>query len=204
MGTLAAFHLPGIRALHNVTSFVETGTAAGDGVAHAIDAGFSLVHSIEIIPEVAAAAKARFSADDRVTIWTDDSRHALPLILKELPPDPALFWLDAHFPGAHTAGADYESEPDVRRRLPLEEEVAVIARMRRGQRDVLLIDDARIYQPGPYGAGDLPPNWAPLRNVERSLNFIRQAFGKTHGVVVDYRDQGYIMVFPHANLKRAA
>lgn len=204
MGSLAAFNLDGIRELHRLRAFVETGTATGDGVAQALANGFEIVHSIEVVPAVAAAAQARFGGDKRVTIWTDDSRHALPLICRELPPGPALFWLDAHFPGAHTQGADYAAEPDLGRRLPLRDELQIIAEARPDGGDVLLIDDARLYQPGPYGAGDLPPDWAPLRNVERSLGFVRELFGRTHGVVVDYRDQGYVMIFPHASLKQAA
>lgn len=204
MGTLAHFNLAGIRALHSLKSFVETGTAQGDGVAMALAAGFDPIYSVEVMPEVAQSARARFKGQRAVEIFEGDSRHCLPEILKELPREPALFWLDAHFPGAHGHGQAYDAEPDLNRRLPLHDEIDIIRKMRGDARDVLLIDDARIYQAGPYGAGDLPPDWAPIKGLERNINFIRAAYGDTHGVVCDYADHGYLMIFPRTFLKQAA
>jgi len=203
MGTLAHFNLAALAQLHGLKALVETGTAQGDGVAAALAAGFSTIHSVEIIPAVAERARQRFAGRAGVTIWEGDSATELPKILEALPEGPTLFWLDAHFPGAHT-GADYAAEPDLERRLPLEREVALIAAARPAARDLVLIDDARIYQPGPYGAGDLPADWPPLAGCVRSLDFVRAAFGATHGVVVDYSDQGYVMVVPKPKLRKAA
>ena len=102
MGSLVHFNVRKLAKLHGLRSFVETGTAQGDSLAVAGTVPeFVALHSIEIIPTVAAAARLRFEKDKRVQIWEDDTRHALPLILKELPEGPALFWLDAHFPAAH-------------------------------------------------------------------------------------------------------
>jgi hypothetical protein len=204
MGTLAHFDMAGLAQRHGLKHFVETGTAQGDGLALAAQVrAFQTLHSIEIVPALVAAAKARFASDARVTVWEGDSGAVIPMLLRDLPPEPCLWWLDAHFPGAHS-GADYAAEADVHRRLPLAGEIAAIRAARAGVRDVLLLDDARIYQPGPYGAGDLPPDWPPLAGVERSLDFVREAFGSTHGVVVDYSDQGYVMVVPRPVLRLAA
>jgi hypothetical protein len=205
MGSLARFNLPGLAQVHGLKHFVETGTAQGDSVALACQVkAFASLHSIEIVPELATAAKARFEKDERVVIWQGDSVTCLSMVLRDLPPEPALFWLDAHFPGAHS-GAKYDAEPDAKKRLPLEDEIALIRQARDGIRDVLLIDDARIYQPGPYSGGDLPPDWPPLKGIQRDgIGFIRAAFGKTHGVVVDFSDQGYVMVVPQRVLKKAA
>lgn len=198
MGTLAHFHIDVMRKRHGLVSFVETGTGAGAGVLQAVKAGFGAIHSVEVVDELVEAARRQFQKVPAVKIWRGASSGVLPLILKELPEGPALFWLDAHFPGADYGLGEYEGEKDLARRLPLEEEVAIIRRHREGQRDILLIDDARIYQPGPYGAGDLPADWPPLAGVKRSLDFVREAYSRTHGVVVDYAQQGYVMVVPHA------
>lgn len=198
MGTLAHFNLAGVRVLHGLRSFVETGTAQGEGVEIARLAGFDPIHSIEIVPQLAQAARFRFAGHKQVNIWEGSSLHCLPMILGELPAEPCLFWLDAHFPGAHH-GADYAAEKDLVVRLPLDEEVRMIRAARPEAKDVLLIDDARIYQPGPYSGGDLSDSWEPLKGVDRSprrLDFIRALYGATHGTVVDYSDQGYVMVFP--------
>lgn len=202
MGTLAHFSIPAIATSFGTKSFVETGTATGDSLALAAQhPGFERLYSIEIVPELASAACKRFAGDKRIAIIEGDSTERMSEIIDVLDDAPALFWLDAHFPGAHT-GAAYDAEPDVARRLPLQAELEEIARRRRDSRDVILIDDARIYQPGPYGAGDLPADWPPLRGVKRSLHFVRALFGDTHGVVVDYADQGYVMVFPKINGRR--
>ena len=204
MGSLTHFNLAGLAQLHGLRHFVETGTAQGDGLAQAAQVKeFQTLHSIEIVPELVSAAKARFASDKRITVWAGDSGHVIPMLLRDLPLEPCLWWLDAHFPGAHS-GADYAAEPNVRRRLPLADEIAAIRAARGSVRDVLLLDDARIYQPGPYGAGDLPPDWPPLAGIERRLDFVRQAFGATHGVVVDYSDQGYVMVVPRPLMRKAA
>ena len=204
MGALSHSPVDALVERHGVVSFVETGTARGDSLACAAAVSrLTALHSIEIVPELVTAAKQRFKDDPRVCIWAGNSAEWLPAILASLPPGPCLFWLDAHFPGAHT-GADYAAEADVQRRLPLEAEVAAIAAARPGAGDVLLLDDARIYQPGPYPAGNLPDDWPPLAGCTRSLEFVRKAYGATHGVVVDYADQGYVMVVPRAVLKKAA
>lgn len=197
MGTLTRFDLPAMRRRFNLAALVETGTASGDSIEVARHAGFEVLHTIEIVPELAAAARARFRADPRVQVWEGDSAACLPMILKELPARPVLFWLDAHFPGAHT-GAPYDAEPDVARRLPLEREIALISAARPGVPDVLLVDDARIYQPGDYAAGNLPADWPPLAGLARNLDFVRARYARTHGIVIDHADQGYLMIFPKA------
>ncbi len=206
MGTLAHFNLAGIRALHGLKSFVETGTAGGDGVEQARLAGFDPIHSIEIVPELVKAAQFRFAEHKQVSIWAGNSARCLPMILRDLPAGPCLFWLDAHFPGAHH-GADYSAEKDAGVRLPLDDEIRMIRAARPDARDVLLIDDARIYQPGPYSGGDLPPDWPPVQNIGRGpkrLDFVRELYGSTHGVVTDFDDQGYLMVFPQVLFRKAA
>lgn len=204
MGTLAHFDLALLARIHGLVSLVETGTAQGDSLAVAARVPqFQQLHSIEIVQELHEAARARFKSDERIHVWHGDSLGTLPAVLASLPAGPCLFWLDAHFPGAHS-GADYAAEPDVVRRLPLQAEIELIRTARPDARDVLLIDDARIYQPGPYGSGDLPDNWPPLAGATRSLDFIRTNYGGTHGMVVDYADQGYAMVVPRPQLRKAA
>lgn len=198
MGTLHHFNLAAMRKIYGLKSFVETGTGEGMGVRLAVAAGFERIYSIECVHSLAVDVAAKFAHVPSVHIHSGQSVELLPGIIDLMPPGPALFWLDAHFPGADHAGAEYDAEQDVDRRLPLEREVELISRLREGCRDLVFIDDARIYQPGPYGAGDLPLDWAGLRGVERKgLDFVRNAFGRTHGVVVDYADQGYVMVSPH-------
>jgi hypothetical protein len=112
-----------------------------------------------------------------------------------------LFWLDAHFPGADSGLAKYEDEPEIGRRLPLRDEIRLIRAIRPDALDVLLIDDARIFQPELDGRADLyvsglRKDWPPLRGVDRTPDFIREAYGKTHGIVCDFSDQHYFVIVP--------
>lgn len=193
MGVLRRFDLAYLRERFGLKSFVETGTGEGKSIPYAAESGFEVVHSIEIEPALVDLARTKYPW---AHIHCGDSAEKLAEILPTLGEEPALFWLDAHFPGAETGHHKYHEEENVERRLPLEREVRLIAEARKGVRDVILIDDARIYQPGPYGLGDLPEDWPPLRGVKRSLDFVREAFGATHGIVVDYADTGYVIVTP--------
>jgi hypothetical protein len=192
MGTLVRFDIERLRRQHHLAHFVETGTADGDGTAFASGFGFETLTTIEIMPALAANARSRFSADPRVLVLEGDTSEVLEEVCRNTD-GPALFWLDAHFPGAHH-GADYAAVENVATRLPLEREIEAIAKRR--QRDVVIIDDARIYIDGPFDNGNLPPDWPPLRGVTRSLDFIRKAFAGTHNVAIDYADEGYVLVSP--------
>lgn len=210
MGTLAAYNLAALRAMHGLRAMVETGTATGEGTELARAAGFDPIHTIEIEPHLAAAARARFAQAPAVTVWEGDSRAVLPRILEALPPEPCLFWLDAHFPGAHT-GAAYDAERDAGRRLPLVDEVRAIRAARPAARDVLLIDDARLYLPSmEYGARDefsaaiADGTWPPIAGLARGIEWLREAYGATHGIVCDYAMQGVLMVFPRIDAARRA
>lgn len=200
MGTLTHFNLPAVIERYRLRHFVETGTGSGESLAHAAQAPFETLHSIEISEPLYTAARSRFAHDKRITVHLGESVRVLNQILRVIPPDePIMFWLDAHFAGADYGLADYGDDKNVRRRLPLQDEVAAI-REARGDyaRDVIFADDARIYHDSPwYQAGPLPPDFPGLKGLEeRSLQFFRDAFGPTHGIVVDYAAQGFVMVCP--------
>lgn len=192
MSTLRRFDIAGLRRNFGLQAFVETGTGEGRAVEHAGNSGFKVVHSIEIEPSLVDLARTKYPW---AQIHCGDSLAKLAEILPTLP-SPALFWLDAHFPGAETGHKKYAAEQDTAKRLPLEHEIRLIAEARKGIADVLLIDDARIYEPGPYALGNIPDDWPALQGVERSLDFLRKAYGETHGIVIDYADTGYVMVTP--------
>lgn len=77
-------------------TFIETGTAAGEGIMSALEAGFERIISIEANPDVFVKACKRFRDNDRVTNILGDSGVVLPDILRGID-EPATFWLDAHW-----------------------------------------------------------------------------------------------------------
>ncbi|MGH6923841.1 MAG: hypothetical protein ACRED5_08895 [Propylenella sp.] len=105
-------------------------------IAAALDR-FERIYSIEIDPALATAAQARFrGASQKVHIVCGDSAKVLTEVIKKLP-DRALFWLDGHYSGPQTG----QGESDT----PILMEIEAIARQRGGRKDVIIIDDARLF-----------------------------------------------------------
>ena len=197
MGHLRVFNLSSLRQRYGCRHFVETGTGTGDSLAYAASSKFDSLSSIEIHPEIAAAARAKLEKDARISIKVGKSGDVLPELLAHLPPEePILFWLDAHFPGADFGLARYDAEPDVQTRLPLEQELEIIRSIRPGADDVILIDDLRIYEQGPFKNGNIP-DWAQTLPPEmRHIRFVDRLFAESHFIERRYEDEGYLVLLP--------
>ncbi len=191
MGSIKRFHIARIKKEFNCNYFFETGTWKGDGVAYAQQFGFDHIYSSEIIPEIANRAKKRFQNDKNIEILTGNSTDILKNTLASIPGN-CIFWLDAHFPGAEEGLEKYNAFEDETIKLPLEEEILAIKRLREGFKDVILIDDLRIYETGPFDSGNLPEGILPPK--VRTTSFIDQTFGQSHSILKSFKDEGYIMI----------
>lgn len=193
MGSISRFNLSKIAADYNCPHFVETGTWKGDAVAYALQTNFATIISVEIVPGIAAEAQKRFQQYKNVRIIEGNS---VSVLFKELPllQGNCIFWLDAHFPGAEEGINRYDAETNEDRRLPLEKEIEAARSSRQGFNDVLIIDDLRIYEDGPYENGNAPADTLPKAN--RNIDFIFSHFGATHHINRLYRDEGYILLTP--------
>jgi hypothetical protein len=120
-------------------TFIETGTFFGDTTA-AMEPHVDRLVTIEVSPELAARARARFAGQERVRIVEGDSGHVLPTLLDELR-EPALFWLDGHFSGGITARGDEDTPVRTELRAVLDHPLKT---------HVILIDDARDFTGGNY------------------------------------------------------
>ncbi|HEY8241854.1 MAG TPA: hypothetical protein VII68_00215 [Casimicrobiaceae bacterium] len=200
MGTLRSFNLQPMMEQFGCRYLFETGTGIGDGLAYASYYAFERLWSVEIHPEIAATARDRFIGDPRIQILEQTSEDALSALLPTIDrAKPILFWLDAHFPGADFGYATYKDEQDLDRRLPLERELALIGKLRNPCRDVILIDDLRIYEDGPYEMGPMP-DWAQTLPPElRNIAFIERApWSQTHELRRFHQQTGYILLTPNA------
>ena len=195
MGFINQFNLNRVAGEFNIRYFFETGTWKGDAVAYALQFPFEKIISAEIIPVIADEAKLRFQNETRVTIIEASSTLALSAELPALNGN-CLFWLDAHFPGADAGMERYDAMHDEDIRLPLENELTIIHKIRKNYQDVLIIDDLRIYEEGNYENGSAPADTLPQKN--RNLDFINQLFGKSHITMKTYRNEGYLLLFPKA------
>lgn len=195
MGFINQFNLSRIIREYNIHYFFETGTWKGDAVAYALQFSFEKIISAEIIPAIADKAKSRFQQEPRVKIIEASSAEALSAELPLLNNN-CLFWLDAHFPGADAGLVSYDAMKDEDIRLPLEKELTIIQEFRKNYNDILIIDDLRVYEEGPYENGNAPADTLPQKN--RDPDFIGRIFGKSHTIMKTYRNEGYLLLFPKA------
>lgn len=185
MGFLHALSVPNLMIEFNLSTFVETGTFRGDGLLHAMAFPFSWLHSIEANPELWKSAGDRVEAErpdyDHYTMWRGDTAEVLAGLLPRLE-RPALFWLDAHLPELY-------GMTDATR-LPLLQEVQAIVAEGRHGRDVLIMDDWRLYEPGSCTVDFYePPRLEDAQEIRRLL-------APTHRLLLDTRDEGYMVARP--------
>ena len=200
MGALYKFEIDKIREKFNLTTLVETGTFKGTGVQFALDKGFKKVISIEIDEELSKAAQEKFKDYDVKIITGDSSEVMQTLTIK----GNALFWLDAHFPGADAGKARYDAVEEYNTRLPLEKEINFIKSRVGKYADVIICDDLCIYEDNK----ELDFNFDKHCNDHgfgvtrksvggKGIDFIHNAFDKTHTIKKIYKDQGYIAILPN-------
>lgn len=128
---------------HGIEVLVETGTFQGEMV-RKCRPHFKNIYSIELGPSLAAAAARKFSQYAHISIIEGDSSSCLAGLLKSID-GRCLFWLDGHYSGETTAGADVET--------PLRAELLAIREHSRNDH-VILIDDARLLGKRDYPSMD--------------------------------------------------
>jgi hypothetical protein len=193
MGTIRRFALDRIARRYKTSIFFETGTFKGDGVQFAMSVPFRQLISVEIVPELAEEAKRRFCSNQIVSIVNGESAEEMEKILPRLKGN-CLFWLDAHFPGADAGLTQYDDNIDEAVRLPLKLEAGIIHQLRPRGRDVIIMDDLRIYEDGPYHNGNVPKDAMPRSN--RNIDFVFENFGATHDIHRLFEDEGYLLLLP--------
>lgn len=115
--------------------FIETGTFLGDGICHAVWAGFNRIYSIEKSEYYYERAVDEFKYFPNVKIIYGDSSVELKKLIEDID-CPITFWLDAHYSEQGTAKGDN----------PLLKELEAIRSHPIKTHDVL-IDDIREYGP---------------------------------------------------------
>jgi hypothetical protein len=196
MGSVKRFNISRLYHQYKLQYFFETGTWKGDGLAYAAKTPFKKLYSSEIIESIAKEAERRFKADKRITIINDASTSALKSYLDQIKGS-CMFWLDAHFPGAEEGLQEYNQVKDENIKLPLQAELEIIASRQDRFKDVILIDDLRIYEEGAFQSGNMPDHI--LRPANRSIDFVYNLFGNTHNVAKSYRNEGYLYLLPRTN-----
>ena len=177
MGYLQAFDVQDMIDKFNIKTYVETGTGEGMCISHALLFSFSKLYSIEIDPELHKSNIIKFN-DPRLNLINGISREYLPTILNKIgSASNILFFLDAHFPGADFSTGNDRYKDSLNQygndAIPLENELNIIAKTRPNNRDVILIDDLRIYTDGGFETG----NWSDRKSLGiDGIDFVHTLF----------------------------
>lgn len=126
-----------IRQAHQHKVFVETGTYCGGGVKAALEAGYEVVHSIELARALWLRAVANVGATEGVYLHLGDSADLLGPILSGLT-QPCTVFLDGHAVPGLPETAQRPEAPNPK--CPLLEELHELAKLNHGG-SVVLIDD---------------------------------------------------------------
>jgi hypothetical protein len=195
MGNLKLFNLNNFIKKYNITNFIETGTARGNGIEYANSFMFKKLYSIEFSKELYEHCADKFKHDEKIKIINGTSKNGLNEILSEPIEGNILFWLDAHYPYADTTPSiELYNMGDDEIRLPLEMEVRLIQKKRKNKKDVIIVDDLRIYEDNNYECGNIPSQINPPKN--RNIDFIYELFSETHTITKDLRNEGYLIIEP--------
>lgn len=201
MGDLRIFDVEQIKTKFNLNVFIETGTLHGDTIEW-LHPSFEELHSIELDTELYEKAALRFNGNTKVTIHHGNSTDVLEKILPDIKKS-ALFWLDAHFPGADVHKVSYDNEKNEDIRVPLHCELEEISKRKYTYKDVIIIDDVWLYEDGNYewGTFDLHSQKCNLKVtrsqlVSRNSSFIYETFKDTHKAQKFNNHQGYIVLTP--------
>jgi hypothetical protein len=200
-----AIHLRPTFEDFNIQHYVETGTG---GILDSYGQNSLLqvsqlqkpnltMHSIEILDRIYDEAVDYFKDNSKVCMHLGNSHDELPKVLDELDENPALFFLDAHFPDSYRDEYHREvirDDPDYIK-IPLEGELRILCQKRDISNDIIVIDDIRIYKDGPFENGN-------FENKElhggQNLDFVEELLDETHILVESYLGEGYLICFPIA------
>lgn len=177
-----------------IKNFVETGTGDGSSMDKVLLTEIvDNAYGIELDDELYANLAEAYAGIDYMHLYKGYSEDKMANVMDDIDDEPALFWLDAHFPGADYGPAGYGAEEDVNKRLPMEAELRVMKEKRDLSKDIIFMDDLRIYVDRGYEAG----NWDQRKMYGGDgYEFVEELIGDTHVLVEHHGDQGYLLAFP--------
>lgn len=188
MGSLSNFNdtcvkLTALKQKYNINVFVETGCFKGNTLRYCSGLGFDRMYSCDIDQEMIDHCK---DISPTLELFHGTSIDFLEQLLPKLDSDRILFYLDAHLPEHDKNNGEKWVESDLN--FPLQEELKIINKYRKEKSDVIICDDLRIYEYGPFEGG----NWDKRKYFETldlkfisDYNYIMNKF---------YSQEGYILL----------
>jgi len=196
MGSLKRFNLRSLSAATGICTLVQSGTGLGASINWAMQCQYAAVHSVERETSLHAKAAAMFSECPQVHLAQGDSVSFLrtqgPMIS-----GPKLVYLNAYFASDTLPGkGPHECLLSSPESFWLLDEVTAIQSFF-GPEDVLIIDNARMYQSGDFQLGECPPVarcWHQLAELEALFD----RWSDSHFLCILQSDQGYFCLIPNA------
>lgn len=191
MGSLVSFsqhccNLTNLKTTFNSKVFVETGCFYGKSLEFALAAGFDFCYSCDIDQDMIDHCNRTLNYKN-FEITLSNSVNFLEQLLPRLDSyDSVIFFLDAHLPG-HDKTENYNDISVTAETFPLEKELDTIFLHRPNCRDVIICDDLRIYEDGPFTSGV----WHDRHKFNLNLEFLNH-----HAVNIQrfYQDEGYFVL----------
>ncbi|MGN7614094.1 O-linked N-acetylglucosamine transferase family protein [Magnetococcales bacterium HHB-1] len=194
MGTLIQFDLAYLRRTFDCHYFVEMGSGDTESLSHAVQSRFKHCYAVEPSRQQAKQRKKQFKHLDTVSIIQKTYQKSLEKVLPSLPSDHAiLFWID---PDQNTNINIPPKEHKTAVQVSLVEILKTIHRLRPASRDLFLIDDLRVYRPGPYFSGNIPPEQHSLLKTERYSELPFSLFQESHRQITLCDFHGYLILLP--------
>ena len=188
MGSLSNFNdtcvkISKLKDNYSLNVFVETGCFRGNTLKYANGLNFERMYSCDIDQEMIDACK---NISPSLELFKGTSVEFLESILPKLEGDRILFFLDAHLPEHDKSNGNKWIESDLN--FPLQEELKIINKYRKDKKDVIVCDDLRIYEYGPFEGG----NWDKRKYFETlDLKFISDY---NYNMSKFYSQEGYILL----------
>ncbi len=202
MGALHRFDLEQIRYRTHLNKFVETGTLYGDGIDFALKSGFEDIYSIEIDKRLYDDAVKKYKNKKNVNLYVGDSATILPTIIENIN-EPALFWLDALFPGVDAGHMKHDSSMLRSVNIPLEYELEILCQ--RKQPDIIICSNMWLYEDWKTSTGTFDQHCRnhnqhisrdALKVNDTLIEKFELMFEDTHKITKHYIDQGYFTLIP--------
>lgn len=200
MGELSIFNLSKLIETYETEIYFETGTGEGISLKHSLTYPFKSIYTVDLDEDILNSVKAKVN-DPRIKFINDFSSNALKNEVPKLPKDSAcFFFLDAHFPGADFHKTTYENSIREHKQesFPLEIELNAIINARDISRDIIVIDDFKLYEEDVR----YEHNGNPIKHIldelgiKRDSSLIYEKLEKTHDFHKSYRHQGFLFATP--------
>jgi hypothetical protein len=197
MGDLRLLNIEFLKQKYNIDTFVETGTSSGNAIRYAKNSSFKEIHSIDIDQNQLNLVYNENKDDKRIFLHYGYSYDILDQILPKINTN-ILFWLDAHFPFETSIGDSVYNNVDVTdpKQLPLEKELEIIIKHRFNKfRDIIIIDDFRIYEHREYERF-LTLDKIGLGHLNKYNNTVRTQLNNKYQQINFDLETGYLIAIP--------